>query len=359
MNATQQEKSAPSAQNTLLFLCEHFNKNNAKARYFLNKLTDLNHYLAKNNPSTDLIALSYTEQQCLVQHELNPNSLLHLPSLRWVTLALCTLLMGVFTLPHLIFLQNIENLYSLFLSYIYSSSLCFFSFIAGLFFRARRTQKKADDFLWSSVALLLMLPAYLSIQLLFFYAEHYPITFSLQNLMHAQQLFKLFFSVPHDLILQAAWAMYLVFALAIFYISSYLFYGSPDIARIVVRHPTLLTGPTQQNTLHEQTQFDSNKATQLLKSYAKFQEKLMTELDFSHLLKDMDWSNHNEASGDFWSNLSEKLDYLNIVHESEQETQNLIKQISAAVTQQAILKQQYDRLKIQLLALNTAAEEQR
>ena len=83
--------------------------------------------------------------------------------------------------------------------------------------------------------------------------------------------------MPQDLILQCAWGMYVVFALAIFYISSYLFYGSPDIARILMRHPTLLTVQNQKNTLHKQVQFNFNKANQLLKSYAKFQEKLITE----------------------------------------------------------------------------------
>lgn len=359
MNATQQEKSAPStAQNPLLFLCEHFNKNHAKTRYFHNKFTDLQQHLALDNTQSNASSLSDTEQQYLVQYDLSPNCLSQLPSLTWISLALCSLLMGVFTLTHLIFLQQIDNIDPLFLSYIYSAGLCAFSVIAGLFFRARRTQKKADDLLWSTISLVWMLPAYISIQLLFYYAEHYPITLSLQNLMHAQLLFKLFFNVPQDLILQCTWGMYVVFALAIFYISSYLFYGSSDIARILMRHPILLTVQNQRNTLHKQALFNVNKANQLLKSYAKFQEKLITELDVTHTLKDMDWNNHNEESVDLWDNLLEKLDYLSIVHESENETQNLIKQISAAVAQQAILTQQYDRLKIQLSALDTTAEGQ-
>ena len=267
--------------------CQNILKYDTKLRYYEEKLSSLIDALNKFNQTTKNQKYQHLEIQDLQRlqlHGLNPQSIIHLPQFKLIIMLLINLFIITLTLTHWIFLPVIENFQNIISIYLYISLFFGVSFLAGLCFRARRVISSFYDKLWSIFSLLLLCVAYFVIRCVFFQYENFSNQFSINI---SQQLFNLFFSVPSTLILKFYLTLYLALALAIFYASSYLSFGSPDVSKIVKDYP-LHSFFTDKNNIESEDnsppEFNFKKIQNTIKSVQKFQERLLIEIQNESVL---------------------------------------------------------------------------
>lgn len=336
--------------------CQNILKYDAKLRYYEEKLSSLKYVLNKVNQKTKHQQYQHLEIQDLQRlqlHGLNLQSIIYLPQFKLIIMLLINLFIITLTLTHWIFLPVIESFQNIISVYIYISLFFGISFLAGLCFRARRVIHSFDDKLWSMLSLLLLCLAYFVVRSLFFHYENFPNQFSINI---SQQLFNLFFSVPSTLILKFYLTIYLALALAIFYVSSYLSFGSPDVSKIVKDHPLHSFFTDKNNTEPEDNsapEFNFKKIQNTIKSVQKFQEKLLIELQNESVLNAIEIDEIPLTDLTEFEIIQEKIVFLYSTYPDEP---NLIKKLQQAknfIQSNQSLKNQINELQHRLLNLAT------
>lgn len=358
MEAKAKINQVESNLDKINIFCLNILKHDTKLRYFESKVFQLKEFITSNKQplkNNSLQSINVQDLNFLIHLNLNPLTISALPCFKLIALSLINLLALILTMTHIIFFKLIESFHDIFPAYIYSFCFFFLCFIAGLFFRARRVKNMKEDILWSIVSLLTLLIAYFPIQCLFFHYENFPAQLPLIFLKQPDILFDLFFNLPSSLILQFFWACYLIIGFAIFYAASYLFFGSPEVAKIVARYPEVLFSAQdiQHVPLKTPSQhFNIKKVNGILKSYEKFQEKLITDLESEPILETVELDEIQKIELNQWEILQEKFEYLLVIYSDDAEINAILEKTQLFIQQNYALRIEFDLLQQKIITLD-------
>lgn len=358
MEAKAKIDEAARSLDKIDIFCQNILKHGSKLRYYEEKLSSLKYMVNQSANHKHCQHLKNQDLQQLQLHGLSPQSIRYLPQFKFIIMLLINLFIITLTLTHWIFLPVIKNFQNIISAYLYISLFLGTSFLAGLCFRARRVNHSFDDKLWSALSLLMLCLAYFAIRCLFFHYENFPNQFFINI---SQQLFNLFFSVPSTLILKFYLTIYLILAVAIFYVSSYLSFGSPDVSKIVKNYPLHSFFTDENLTEPEETsasEFNLKKIQNTIKSVQKFQEKLLIELQNESAFNAIEIDEIQLTDLTEFESIQEKIIFLCSAYSDEPKLIKKLQQVKSFIQGNQSLKSQMDELLHLFPHLDTQTKEE-
>ena len=337
-------------------LCEKILSHEIKVHFFEKKISEHLQQFKINHPTQTFQHISQTDLNTLHILGFNFQNIQQLPSIGLLSFGLFNLFSILLILLHLLLFQTAFHWVNLIPAYIECSIFFFMCVGSGLMFRATRVTRRVDEILWSIFSMIGLILAFGSAQRLFFYADHL-IPFSLHRSLIPSQIFQLYTQIPASTWSQFLFILYCIIGIVIFYVSSYLFSASPEIANIVRRYPDIFHVENPHELQQEKRDLvqEINKANSNLRAFERFKAKLISELEHDPILEHLTPSSTLDFI-DPIQNIQEKVTYLSIDH-SHLEQQHQLERIQHLLSSVQLLSQDASSLQQQFEIFDTVQAE--
>jgi len=349
------ESKAPTSDD-IDTLCEKILSHEIKVHFFEKKIYELLRQFKINHPPQTLQHISQTDLNTLHILGFNFKNIQQLPSIGLLSFGLFNLFSILFIIIHLLLFQTAPHWAYLIPAYIECSIFFLICVGSGLMFRATRVTRRVDEILWSVFSMIGLILAFGSVQRLFFYADHLT-PFSLHKSLIPSQIFHLYIQVPASTGTQFLFILYCIIGVVIFYVSSYLFSASPEIANIVRRYPDTfhVENPNELQQEKRDLVQEINKANSNLRAFGRFKAKLISDLEHDPILEHLKLSPSIELI-DPIQKIKEKVTYLSIDH-SNPEQQHQLERIQHLLISLQLLSQDASSLQQQFEIFDTVQAE--
>ncbi len=339
--------------NTIEDVTTFFNtilKHQTKVVFFSEKLSKIKISATHQSAENKLLKiLSEQDLYILKKYGLNQNSIILIPSTLLVSLSLIMLSLLCLTITHYLFLSKIEQYESIFSTLAYTFIFLILSCIAGLFFRAHRTTSSVNDIFWSMLSLSIFSIAFFTIQCILFKYQNFPSdipNLSLKNILI------LFFNVPSSFFLFITLISYLALGLVVFYVASYLNYGSSEVARIAQLNSEIKVSPVKKPNIQNFNpgdHFNIKNVSNLSKSVQKLTEKISLELNESSYINSIQFDEIQHIESAPLDILLEKLEYLQILYAHNSNLKSALQSTKNIIQNLIYLNTECEKLKNKIL----------
>lgn len=295
-------------------LCGKILSHEIKVHFFEKKISEHLQQFKINHPTQTFQQISQADLNTLHILGFNFQNFRQLPSIGLIVFGLCNLFSFLLILTHLLLFQTASHWVNLIPAYIECSVFFLICIGSGLMFRATRVTRRLDEILWSIFCMIGLALALGSAQRLFFYADHL-IPFSLHRSLITSQIFHLYTQIPANTWAQFLFILYFIIGIVVFYVSSYLFSASPEIANIMRRYHDIfqVENPHKLQQKKRDLVQEINKANSNLRAFERFKAKLISELEHDPILEPLSLSPTIELI-DPIQKIQEKVTYLSIDH---------------------------------------------
>ena len=349
-------ESKPPTSDDINTLCGKILSHEIKVHFYEKKISELVQQFQINHPPQNLQHISQTDLNTLHILGFNFKNAQQLPSIGLIGFGLLNLFSFLLILTHLLLFQTASDWVNLIPTYIECSIFFLICVGSGLMFRATRVTRRVDEILWSIFSMIGLVLAFGSAQRLFFYADHL-IPFSLHKSLIPSQIFHLYTQIPASTWAQFLFILYCIIGIVIFYVSSYLFSASPEIANIMRRYPDIFHVGNPHELQQEKRDLiqEINKANSNLRAFERFKAKVISELENDPILEHINLSPTIELI-DPIQKIQEKLTCLSLDH-SHLEQQYQLERIQHLLSSLQILSQDASSLQQQFEIFNTVQAE--
>ena len=349
-------ESKPPTSDDIDTLCEKILSHKIKVHFFEKKISEHLQQFKINCATQSPQFISQADLKTLHILGVNFQNIQQLPSICLLSFGLFNLFSVLLILLHLLLFQTAFHWVNLIPAYIECSIFFFMCVGSGLMFRATRVTRRVDEILWSIFSMIGLILAFGSAQRLFFYADHL-IPFSLHRSLIPSQIFHLYTQIPASTWAQFLFILYCIIGIVIFYVSSYLFSASPEIANIVRRYPDISHVENPHELQQEKRELIQkiSKVNSNIRAFERFKTKLISELEQDPILKHL----YPSSTLDFINpiqTIQEKITYLSINH-SQLEQQHQLEHIQHLLSSIQLISQDASSLQQQFEIFDTVQAE--
>lgn len=345
-------ESKPPTSDDIDTLCEKILSHEIKVHFFEKKISEFLQQFKINRATQSPQYISQADLNTLHILGFNFQNIQQLPSIGLLSFGLFNLFSILLILLHLLLFQTASHWVNLVPAYIECTIFFLLCLASGLMFRATRVTRRVDEILWSILSLIGLVLAFGSAQRLFFYADNL-IVFSFHNFLIHKQIFHLFTQIPTNTWTQFLFILYCIIGIVVFYVSSYLFSASPEIANIVRRYPDIfhIENPHELQQKKRDLVQEINKANSNLRAFERFKAKVISEFENDPILEHINLSPTIELI-DPIQKIQEKVTYLSIDH-SSLEQQHQLERIQHLLSSLQLLSQDASSLQQQFEMFST------